>query len=68
MIAWLEANERLLYDRITRNLSDKISTAWNAHVPFSEFDLLCHELEAEHGRATDLYRQYLRASEARRLQ
>ena len=67
MIAWLETNEPLLYDRITRNLPDKISSAWNA-VPFSEFDLLCHELEVEHGRATDLYRQYLRASEARRLQ
>ena len=67
MIAWLETNEPLLYERITRNLPDKISSAWNA-VPFSEFDLLCHELEAEHGRATDLYRQDLRASEARRLQ
>jgi hypothetical protein len=45
----------------------RFSAAWNA-IPFNEFDSLCQDLEAEHGRAIELYRQYLRASEARRLQ
>jgi hypothetical protein len=60
MILWLERSESLLHDRLTRSLPEKITAAWNARVPFDQFDDLCGELEATHEQAIDLYRQHLR--------
>jgi hypothetical protein len=61
MIPWLETNGSLLHDRLTRSLPEKITAAWNARVPFDQFDGLCGEFEAMHERAVDLYRQHLRS-------
>ncbi len=57
-ILWLETAAPHLYDRLTRSLPDRISHAWDAKVPFNEFDQLCHELE-ETFRQAVLLRQFL---------
>jgi hypothetical protein len=56
-ILWLETAAPHLYDRLTRYLPDRISHAWDAKVPFNEFDRLCHELEEAHRQAVLLRRQ-----------
>ena len=60
-IRWLETAAPYLYDRLTRVLPDMISRAWNAKVPFYEFDRLCSELEETHARGVALFRSVRRA-------
>lgn len=57
MIAWLATAAPTLYDQLTGSIPDRISRAWDARVPFDQFDLVCHELENTHKRALAFYRQ-----------
>lgn len=41
LIVWLDENSPSLYDRLTRDLPDEISRAWNARIPLEKFDALC---------------------------
>src|SRR6516165_5559176 len=47
-IVWLERNEPLLYDLLTRDLPDQISELWNAHAPLEKFDAAITDLLKAH--------------------
>jgi hypothetical protein len=56
LAVWLERNASFLYGRLTRDLPNKISRAWDARIPFEDFDALCFEWVITYRRAADLYR------------
>ena len=44
LMVWLRKNSPFLYQRLTRDLPNKISHAWDARIPYGNFDALCSEL------------------------
>jgi hypothetical protein len=56
LAVWLEKNASFLYGRLTRDLPNKIDRAWDARIPFKDFDALCFEWESTYRRAAELYR------------
>lgn len=55
LIAWLRDHSPSLHVRLTRDLLDEISSAWNAKIRFEDFDALCSRLVDTFQRAADLY-------------
>ncbi len=43
LIVWLGDHSPYLYRRLTSDLPDEISLAWEARVPYGDFDALCRE-------------------------
>jgi hypothetical protein len=43
LIVWLADHSPHLYQRLTSELPDRISGAWDARIPYHEFDALCCE-------------------------
>ncbi len=54
LIVWLEEHSPFLYRRLTRDLPNAISRAWNDQVALEDFDRLCFELVATYERAVKL--------------
>jgi hypothetical protein len=71
LIGWLRQHSAFLYVRLTREVPDEISRAWNAKVPYEDFDALCFNLVETHRRAVAIYCAACetegRKSETRRL-
>ncbi len=57
LIIWLDEHSPFLYRRLTSDLPNKISRAWNVRVPHEAFDALCRDLVETFQRAVDLYRK-----------
>jgi hypothetical protein len=55
LAVWLEKNASFLYGRLTRDLPNKISRAWDTRIPFGDFDALCFEWVVTYRRAAQLY-------------
>jgi hypothetical protein len=55
LIVWLDEHSPSLYDRLTRELPNEISRAWNAQIRIEDFDSLCSVLVDTFRRAADLY-------------
>jgi len=55
MIVWLDEHSPSLYDRLTRDLPDEISRAWNSQIPLEAFDTLCCRLVDTFRSAAELY-------------
>jgi hypothetical protein len=56
LIVWLGEHSPSLYQKLIRDLPNKISRAWNARAPYADFDALCFELVDTYARATERYR------------
>jgi hypothetical protein len=56
LIVWLREHSPLLYRRLTQDLPNQISRAWDARIPHKDFDALCFELVDTYRRAAELYR------------
>jgi hypothetical protein len=54
LIAWLEEYSPFHYRRLTCDLPNGISQAWNDRVPFEDFDKLCFDLVDAYRRAVEL--------------
>jgi hypothetical protein len=54
LIVWLRENSPFFYRRLTRDLPNEISRAWNDRVPFEDFDALCSDLVDTHRCAVEL--------------
>ena len=63
LIVWLKEQSPFLYRRLTRDLPNEISRAWNDRVPHEDFDALCFDLVDTYRRAAELYKT---TTEARR--
>lgn len=61
LIVWLDEHSPRLYDRLTRDLPDEISRAWNARIPLETFDALCSRLVNTFRFAAELYLNSRRA-------
>jgi hypothetical protein len=57
LIVWLGKHSLFLYRRLTVDLPNKISRAWDARVPHEAFDALCLDLVDTYRRAVELYRE-----------
>jgi hypothetical protein len=55
-IVWLGEHSPFLYGKLTRDLPNEISRAWDAQVPYEDFDALCRELVDTYRRGVALYR------------
>ena len=55
LMVWLGEHAPFLYRRLTRDLPNEISRAWDARVPYEDFDALCLELVHTYRRGTALY-------------
>lgn len=55
-IVWLCEHSPFLYGRLTRDLPNEISRAWDAQIPYEDFDALCLELVDTYRRGVALYR------------
>lgn len=55
LMVWLSEHSLVLYERLTRNLPNEISRAWNAQIGLAEFDVLCSRLVDTFQKAADLY-------------
>ena len=62
LIVWLDEHSPSLYNRLTRDLPDEISRAWNARIPQEKFDTLCAGLVETYQRAAELYRSSKRSA------
>jgi hypothetical protein len=56
LIVWLGEHSPFLYRRLTRDLPNRISRAWDTQIPYEAFDALCFELVDTYRRAVELYR------------
>ena len=56
LIVWLGEHDPCLYQKLTRILPGKISRAWDARVPYEDFDALCFELVDTYAFAAERYR------------
>ena len=56
LIVWLGEHDPSLYQKLTRVLPNKISRAWDARVPYEDFDALCFELVDTYAFAAERYR------------
>jgi hypothetical protein len=54
---WLREHSPFLYAKLTRDLPDRISRAWDSQIPFEGFDALCLDLVDTYQRAAELYRK-----------
>jgi hypothetical protein len=54
LIIWLETHSPILYQRLTRDLPNRISRDWNGRVPFEVFDKLCFDLVDTYRRGVTL--------------
>lgn len=55
LIVWLSEHSPTLHERLTCDLPNEISRAWNAQISFQEFDALCSRLVDTFQRAAELY-------------
>jgi hypothetical protein len=56
LIVWLDEHSPFLYRRLTRDLPNAISRAWDDQASHEDFDILCSELVETYRRAVELYR------------
>jgi hypothetical protein len=56
LAVWLRKNASFLYGRLTRDLPNKISVAWDARIAYEAFDALCFDWVTTYRRAAELYR------------
>lgn len=56
LITWLDKHSPFLYRRLTHDLPNKISRAWNDRVSFEDFDKLCFDLVDTYKRGVELMR------------
>ena len=56
LIVWLGEHSPFLYGRLTQELPNAISHAWDARIPYEDFDALCFDLVDTYRRAAELYR------------
>lgn len=56
LIVWLREHTPFLYRKLTRDLPNEISRAWDAQIPYEDFDALCFELVDTYRRGVALYR------------
>jgi hypothetical protein len=56
LIVWLDEHSASLYERLTCELPDEISRAWNARIPPEAFDALCSRMVDTFRFAAELYR------------
>lgn len=56
LIVWLGEQSPALYRRLTRDLPNRVSRAWNARVPHEEFDALCFDWVDTFRGAAEMYR------------
>jgi hypothetical protein len=54
LIVWLADHSPDLYQRLTSDLPDRISRAWDDCIPYDEFDAICCDLVDTFRRAADL--------------
>jgi hypothetical protein len=54
LIVWLREHSPSVYEKLTRDLPDRISRAWDDRVAFEDFDKLCFELVDTYKRAVEL--------------
>jgi hypothetical protein len=54
LITWLDEHSPFLYRRLTHDLPNGISRAWNDRVPFEDFDKLCFALVDTYKRGVEL--------------
>ena len=54
LIVWLDEHSPFLYRRLTRDLPNGISRAWNDRIAFEDFDKHCFELVDTYKRAVEL--------------
>jgi len=54
LIVWLRDRAPFLYRKLTCDLPDKISRAWEARGPYDSFDALCFDLVDTYRRAAEL--------------
>ena len=57
LAVWLGEHSSFLYHRLTRDLPNKLSRAWDARISHEKFDVLCLDLVDTYRRAVDLYRK-----------
>jgi hypothetical protein len=57
LIVWLGEHSLFLYQRLTRDLPNEISRAWDAQIPYEGFDALCLDLVDTYRRAAELFRR-----------
>jgi hypothetical protein len=57
LIVWLGEHDPPLYQKLTQLLPNKISRAWDARVPYGDFDALCRELVDTYAFAAERYRR-----------
>jgi hypothetical protein len=56
LIVWLGEHSPFLYQRLTRDLPNEISRAWDAQIPLVDFDAVCLDLVDTYRRAAELFR------------
>jgi hypothetical protein len=56
LIVWLGERSPSLYRKLTRDLPNEVSRAWDSQVPHEEFDALCFEWVDTFRRGAELYR------------
>jgi hypothetical protein len=54
LIAWVREHSPNVYEKLTQELPDRISRAWDARIPYEAFDALCFELVDTYRRAAEL--------------
>jgi hypothetical protein len=54
LIAWLRERSPSLYEKLTRDLPNEISRAWDAHIPHDGYNALCFDLMDTYRRAVEL--------------
>jgi hypothetical protein len=55
LMVWLRKNSPFLYRRLSGDLPNRISRAWDARIPYADFDALCSDLVDTSRLAGELY-------------
>jgi hypothetical protein len=55
LAVWLGEHSPGLYQKLTQDLPDEVSQAWNARVPHEQFEALCLEWVGTVRRAAEVY-------------
>jgi hypothetical protein len=55
LVVWLGEHSPPLHRKLTSDLPDEISRAWDARIPLEKFDALCFDLVDTYQHATELY-------------
>jgi hypothetical protein len=55
LVVWLAEHSPALHQKLTSDLPDEISRAWDARIPMEKFEALCFDLVHTYQRATELY-------------